>query len=193
MLQKCSGKLYSTDWTEKSTFFKYVHWEGEAAFTVHGLCLLTLPTGKKDLVLALCCSSYLALPNEKLWNSLLCFVYLTFNWHKLDLVCFFFFKNYQHLSPELSSFLPFSSCPISVYLSQALLSLLCHMLGTVSRYVIMWVFFQMWSIISSSETDANYCRIILQFFWGGWNQWTNPLFVWRQIIMPQFVRGSGDW
>lgn len=92
MLQKCSGKLYSTDWTEKSTFFKYVHWEGEAAFTVHGLCLLTLPTGKKDLVLALCCSSYLALPNEKLWNSLLCFVYLTFNWHKLDLVCFFSLK-----------------------------------------------------------------------------------------------------
>lgn len=81
-----------TDWTEKSTFFKYVHWEGEAAFTVHGLCLLILPTGKKDLVLALCCSSYLALPNEKLWNSLLCFVYLTFNWHKLDLVCFFSLK-----------------------------------------------------------------------------------------------------
>lgn len=76
----------------KSPHFSSMSIEKEKLPSQFTDCLLTLPTGKKDLVLALCCSSYLALPNEKLWNSLLCFVYLTFNWHKLDLVCFFSLK-----------------------------------------------------------------------------------------------------
>lgn len=42
------------------------------------------------------------------------------------------------------------------------------MLATVSRYVIIYdVFSSVILEISSSETDANYCRIILQFFFGG--------------------------